>query len=385
MKREKWRSTSRAEIIGSLMSLGNRQAVGLDLGSVHTRCVIAEACEDELHYHGHCEVRSDGWSKGGIVNFEAVRERIWASLRGAGWNDVSRVRIGLGGWDITTYVGFSSYQLEKRRPVRLADMGLALSHANASWRRGTWDLYGELPTRWKLDGVDVHDAELIEGSVVSVETGFMYGSPMHRWELAKAITGIIGIEDYELEAVAASRSALADWEREDGALLIEVGADSSSVAFWRGGELRRVEGLMRGATQSVRDVAFDLNISFEEALLRYGNSAEAETLDRNLEFADYVALELESRGVAMSEIPEIVVVTGGGNDLLNINSALEGRLGRRVRVGRPSGIDGFPELQDAGAWCVAYGLAITAGDLVTRGDESVSSAARMANMPTQKS
>lgn len=47
-------------------------AVGLDLGSSSTRCLILLLEGSRVRYAGHGEVASDGWSKGRLADQQAV-------------------------------------------------------------------------------------------------------------------------------------------------------------------------------------------------------------------------------------------------------------------------------------------------------------------------
>ena len=58
-------------------------AVGLDLGSSSTRCLILLLEGGRLRYAGHSEVPSDGWSKGRLADQQAVTTCVRAAVREA--------------------------------------------------------------------------------------------------------------------------------------------------------------------------------------------------------------------------------------------------------------------------------------------------------------
>ena len=58
-------------------------AVGLDLGSSATRCLILFLESGRVRYAGHSEVPSDGWSKGRLADQQAVTTGVRAAVREA--------------------------------------------------------------------------------------------------------------------------------------------------------------------------------------------------------------------------------------------------------------------------------------------------------------
>ncbi len=68
-------------------------AVGLDLGSSSTRCLILLLEGGRLRYAGHSEVPSDGWSKGRLADQQAVTACVRAAVR-----EAEDAGAGLGGY-----------------------------------------------------------------------------------------------------------------------------------------------------------------------------------------------------------------------------------------------------------------------------------------------
>ena len=51
-------------------------AVGLDVGSAWTRCLITEVVDGGLEFRGHGHFESKGWLKGRVSNQHAISENI---------------------------------------------------------------------------------------------------------------------------------------------------------------------------------------------------------------------------------------------------------------------------------------------------------------------
>jgi len=63
------------------MAENKNYAVGLDVGSAWTRCLIAEVVDGCLEFRGHGLVESKGWIKGRVSDQKAITE----SVRLARW------------------------------------------------------------------------------------------------------------------------------------------------------------------------------------------------------------------------------------------------------------------------------------------------------------
>src|SRR5258707_11548848 len=76
------------------------QAVGLDAGSVHTRCVILDLERGRLRFKGCGEARSGGWQKSRIADQKAVTASILEAVRDAeamAQCPVESAGVGIGG------------------------------------------------------------------------------------------------------------------------------------------------------------------------------------------------------------------------------------------------------------------------------------------------
>jgi cell division protein FtsA len=75
-------------------------AVGLDLGSSSTRCLILRTEGGRVRYAGHSEAPSDGWSKGRLADQQAVTASVRAAVHEAEVQarvSVDTLVLGIGG------------------------------------------------------------------------------------------------------------------------------------------------------------------------------------------------------------------------------------------------------------------------------------------------
>ena len=115
-----------------------RYAVGLDIGSTRTRCVVCVYEDEMLRFLGHGDVPSTGWAKGRVADAvsvaESIRQAVSAAERASGVQvegavladcpaihgvapiTAGRVRSGLGvDFDVAAYFAAARAALDAAR------------------------------------------------------------------------------------------------------------------------------------------------------------------------------------------------------------------------------------------------------------------------------
>jgi len=339
-------------------------AVGVDAGSVHTRCVLAEVRRSGLVYLGRAVVPSRGWLRGEVVDPVAASESVREAIDEArGLIPVEKVTFGIGGGGVTTLCENSILWMCRNAEGKY----LRVIENLGRLRVGDELVVLEL----SITGLRFIDNSpgLFEAGGPTIVTTEASLSALCR------MRGEIGTEWVEFEASAAGKGALSEAEMGTGAVVLDVGAESSGIAIWNNKHVVLAEGVALGGNHIVRNVAFDLGISEDEARrLQKGMVASSgekfnldaeERFDSNTwEFADYVVGEFLARGMKLSaQFPNQVVLTGDYWNIHRLVLPFTVRLGRKVRLGSPHGIHGFPddEMFERTGWCVAVGLTKTSG------------------------
>src|ERR1700680_748135 len=114
------------------MSDKPRTAVGLDLGSAWTRCLILSVEEGRLRYFVNSEVESSGWSKGRLVDQQAVTACVQNVVREAEAKagiSVEAMVVGIGGSSVEGSNCRGLYEFGRPRPVTKDDMAYAIQRS----------------------------------------------------------------------------------------------------------------------------------------------------------------------------------------------------------------------------------------------------------------
>ncbi len=384
------------------MSSKTKLAVGLDLGSSSTRVVICALEDFSTRFLGYGEAAVQAWTKARLGNQEALAESVRLALHEAekkAQASPDSALIGVGG----CVAGVNSrgvYEFGRRREIEPEDLKYAVELAARVRLEEDREILQICPQDFTLDGrAGYRNPKGILGArleanilvvTVSLHEHQAIVSAVHRSHLA--------VEESVFEGIAAAYAAVLPEDRARGAVIVDIGAQSTEVVIYDGDSLLLASSLPIGADHFTRDVArlFKVNVDFAEGLKREYGSALADAAPENtlveLPSADGRGVReascrhlneiLEARAEQIFEkvyeevlrlgmeenLLEGVVVTGGGALLPGMCDVAERILHCQARKGLALGIDDWPAELDNPTWTVAGGLAMYSGRLKLKRD-----------------
>ncbi|MBL8546867.1 MAG: cell division protein FtsA [Hyphomonadaceae bacterium] len=247
------------------------------------------------------------------------------------------------------------------------------------------------PLRYMIDDGDgIPDPLGMAGKMLAVEA-CVVTAPTEALNALKACIRQAGaeVEDIIAGPQAAALSALTPEEREEGALLIDIGAGAIGIACYAAEGLVHCETISSGGVRLTRDLAMKLQTTFaaaERVKLHFGalsNACDpreavqapklgmdgrleaattlrgviADTLTpRMAEMLLAVRDRLHRAGFGGVEGPQRAVIVGGGALIPGVRELAADVLGMPVRVGRPLELCGFDHGEAGPAYAVAAGL-----------------------------
>jgi cell division protein FtsA len=201
----------------------------------------------------------------------------------------------------------------------------------------------------------------------------------------------LSVEAMVASPYVAGLSVLADDEADLGAAVVDIGAGTTTIAVFSGGAFIHADGFALGGHNVTMDLARGLGARVADAeriKTFYGTVLAGETDERDMitvpavgddsreppqfvsraglvriirprveEILEMVRDRLAASPFA-SEARGTVVLTGGASQLTGLPELAARILGRSVRIGRPLGIAGLPELAKGPAFAVAAGLLV---------------------------
>lgn len=383
------------------MSSNARYAVGLDLGSRHTRCVICVHEDGKLRFLGYGDTESRGWSKGKLSDSAAASEGVRKALDEAEKSAQIRVEaavVGVGGSTVQGSNSRGLYEFGRPREIDPGDLGYAIELASKVRLAEDRQLLQVLPQDFTLDGRAGYrnpqhaTCSRLEANVhvVTVSTH------EHQAIISAAHQAHLAVEETIFEPLAAAYATVLQEDRARGVAVIDIGAGSTDLAIYDGDMLLRASSLPVSADHFTRDVAYGLTVSYEDAetLKRdYGCAILGLTADNSLielpscdgrpsreaprrvlneilearaeELFMYVRAEFAKVGMEQALL-EGMVLTGGGSLLTGMWEMAERVCNAQCRNGLPLGVEDWPESLNSPLWATAAGLSMYSAKLKTQ-------------------
>lgn len=373
--------------------------VGLDIGSGTIRTVIAVPGKERelLRIVGVGAVPSSGVRRGSVVDMDAaVRALLESISRAEGMSGirVDQVVVALGGHEVffrqtTGVVAVGKADGE----VLEDDVNRVLEQARQSAPLSpNQEILHIIPKQYRLDDEkNIKDPLGMNGVRLEVSALLVGDASQHTKNIARALEQAgVGIGQTVVAPLAASEAVLGPRERELGVALIDIGANTTSLAVFEEGDLLHVKILPIGAGHVTNDIAIGLRTSIdvaEEVKIRYGSALPGD-IDRH-EDIDLAAVSTKEEGeVSRRHIAEIIearleelfhfvdeelksvgrsgllpagiVLTGGGAKMPGIVELAKETLRLPAQVGYPKPLGGVLDRVDDPEFATAIGLLLWA-------------------------
>lgn len=247
-------------------------AVGLDIGTSKTRCVIAEVSDREtLDVIGVGEADSKGVRCGIVTSTEAVAESIKRAIAEA--ERMSGVEIQKA----TVSISGEHFQAENKhgvvavagagREINEEDVQRAIESASAVALPAGWEIVDAIPQEFIVDGQDgITEPIGMIGSRLESRVHIVISPSAGKQNLFKAVYNAgLEIERTVLEPLASADSTLTEEDKEYGTALVNMGSEITSLMIFERGAVRHTAFFTFGGMYLTRDIAHGLRVSIQEA------------------------------------------------------------------------------------------------------------------------
>ena len=377
----------------------------LDIGTSKVVCLIArllpmEASGTPRGRTHRCRIlgighqRSRGIKGGTVVDMDeaeqAVRLAVDAAERMAGVQ-VDSVLVNASGGRLASQLFHADIHLGGKGVSDL-DVQRVLEAATARTALPGRAVLHSLPTGYHLDGArGILDPRGMLAGALGADMHVVSADAAALRNLMLAVERChLKIEAIIATPYAAGLSVLVDDEAGMGAVLVDMGAGTTTIGVFADGHLRHVDAVAVGGNHVTMDIARGLNTSLADAerlKTLYGAcitavSDERETLavvqvgedgqepahvpkshlvriikPRVEEILELARDRLKAAGFS-SQAGRRLVLTGGASQITGMAEAARRSLSPQVRIGRPLGIEGLPESAKSPAFAAAVGLMI---------------------------
>jgi cell division protein FtsA len=244
----------------------------LDLGSTSFRAVVAgPAQDDSIAVWSIASTDAEGMRDGRPTDLPAVAQAVRGLLDEV-W-DKAQVE---GGPVFVALAGDEIRSLDTRVSMSLEDRGVAVGqrHLDVLDQRVRaidvpFDrvILHSLPVEYALDDrAGLEDPTGLVGTRLSLEAHVITGSQ----SMVGAIRQAVAMADADVAGIVYSGCAAASYlvepeARERGALMVDIGAESTQYGLYSRGSLRKSGSIPVGANHVTRDLAWGLDMDFKAA------------------------------------------------------------------------------------------------------------------------
>ncbi len=283
------------------MAKGQRLISALDIGTTEVRIIVSGIDDnDELEIIGIGRAPSRGVRKGVVVNIEATVEAIKHALDEA--EAMAGVTID------STYVGLNGVQMRginsrgvvaisrRNREISEDEVYRVIEQTKAISIPSDREIIDVLPQEFIVDGQDgIGNPVGFLGMRLEAAVHIVTSPITAKQNVITAVNraGMI-VADTVINHVAVAEATLTNDEREYGAAVIDIGADSTTLTIINQDSVRHTATFEMGGNHLTNDIAVGLRTPFPEA----------ERIKRNEGCAYAVLLPDQERG-RMVEIPSV--------------------------------------------------------------------------------
>ncbi len=367
--------------------------VAIDIGTTKVCVLIGEVSrEGGVDVIGIGQAASDGLRKGVVIDIDRTVQSVASAVDAAERLSGLKVRsafVGISGSHIGSQnsrgmVAVSSH----RHDVGREDTVRAIEAARAVSIPNTREILHVIPRGYVVDGQEgVRDPIGMTAVRLEVETHIVTASSTSVQNLTKCVQRAgVAIDELVLAPLATAEAVLTDEDRELGAILADVGGDTTDVAVFQEGSICHCATIPMGARSITSDLGLVLRVTPDvaEALKTKQGTAQPLETDpdevmqitsigediprpvtrrhvsqiieaRTTELFDHVAREIEAAG-ATNRLQAGLVLTGGGAMLTGIARAARDQLGMSARVVAPTGLGGLTDSVSSPPYAAASGL-----------------------------
>ncbi len=351
--------------------------VGIDIGTATTRCVVLSwqpnsSISETL---ASVSVVTKGIRHGYIVNLTDVTRTIAKVVELAQKEcgvAIKRATFSMGGTSLSAETAFGSAIISKSDgEVTSFDVKTALTNAEESIELKNRRIIFASQITWKLDGKEITGKpEGMNGVKLEVKVLFITCLSQHLDDLLSAASDAgVDVIDVVPSPIAAGVIALTERQKAVGVMLVNIGAETVSIAVFENGSVIGLTVFPIGSTDITNDIALGFRISLEEAesiktgsvmSTSYPKRKVDEIIEARLsdifELIDGYLKKIKRSAL----LPAGVVINGGGSGHVLVEGLAKDMLRLPSRVGSEELLNQMKGAMRDSSWFVAYGLALTA-------------------------
>ena len=342
----------------------NQYIVALEIGS--SKIVGAIAGKDSAGYLSVRylqEEKSLNSVRYGIVqnveNIKSSINRIIRNLEGMVDGRVTQVYLGVSGRSLHSSVSEVNRSVGSTEPITKELIDRIIKDATSTPIRNH-DTVDIVPRAFYVDKVETLNPVGQFGSSIKIKVNLIVAKPSLKLNLNRLMTFGIPAKDFIVTPLAVGKHILSDSDRELGCMLVDMGAETTTVSIYKNKALIYLNTLPLGGRNLTRDVMNGMSVleeTAENVKKNINNPLEPSNVSNVViegvsapEAAQYISArtgeiianinqQLADAGISSNDIQSIVLI-GGCAHMSGLKQKMEDTIKVKVRLGQnPSTIN----------------------------------------------
>lgn len=374
----------------------NQYIVALEIGSSKIVGAIAEKTSAGYLSVKHLqeERHLDSVRYGIVQNVENIKSsinRILKNLEGMIDGRVTQVYLGVSGRSLHSIVNEVNRSVGTNEPIT-SELIDRIIHDAATTPFRNYDTIDIVPQAYYVDKVMTPNPVGQFGSSIKIKVNYIVAKPSLKLNLNRLMTFGVPAKDYIVTPLAVGDQILSESDRELGCMLVDMGAETTTVAIYKNKALIYLDTLPMGGRNITRDIMTGMNVrevTAENVKKNINNPLDPNNVSNVViedvparEAANYISArtgeiianinqQLANAGLAPEDIQSIVLI-GGCAHMSGLQKKLAEDIKIKVRMGQnPPTLNILnPEINRM-EYIEVFSLLAQAADMIENGETCV--------------
>ncbi len=326
-----------------------------------------------------------------VENIKSSINRILKNLEGMVDGRVTQVYLGVSGRSLHSIVSEVNRSVGSTEPITRELIERIIREATSTPIRNH-DTVDIVPRAYYVDKVETTNPVGQFGSSIKIKVNLIVAKPALKLNLNRLMTFGIPAKDYIVTPLAVAEQILSDSDRELGCMLVDMGAETTTVSIYKNGSLIFLNTLPLGGRNLTRDVMAGLSVleeTAENVKKNINNPLDPSNVSdvriegvSAREASNYIAArtgeiianinqQLADAGVTSDAIQSIILI-GGSAHLGGLQQKLEETIKIKVRMGQnPPSLNILNGEINRMEYIEVFSLLAKAADLIADGETCV--------------
>ena len=374
----------------------NQYIVALEIGSSKIVGAIAEKTSAGYLSVKHLqEERHLNSVRYGIVqnveNIKSSVNRILKNLEGMVDGRITQVYMGVSGRSLHSMLSEVNRSVGTTEPITKELIDRIIHDATSTPIRN-YETVDIVPRAYYVDKVETPNPVGQFGSSIKIKVNFIVAKPSLKLNLNRVMSFGVPVKDYIVTPLAVAEQILSESDRELGCMLVDMGAETTTVTIYKNKALIYLSTLPLGGRNLTRDVMTGKNVLEETAenvkkninnpldpanvsnvVIEGVNSTEAANYisARTGEIIANINQQLAYAGISSNDIQSIVLI-GGSAHIGGLQQKIEETIKVKVRKGQnPMGLNILnPEINRM-EYIEVFSLLAKAAEMIEDGESCI--------------